>query len=246
MKDHRDVLQVLAEWGESDLLEAEGGFSYNVFSTPLAEARAYAEGVFERAGRLLDETLPGFDRNYKALQAIGAKTLGVSRIDMPVIEPTDMAEFDQALKAGHIDIFKPYAKGKLYTPVRMSPQEGIEWVILGFKDGQEKDDRLRAQWTKRAARTLLPTQKQIWLEKLIGNIAKFGVPRSGSPVLETTIIVSKEGYILDGHHRYGQVMLADPALKMRALVVPLNARRLLQIGRSYGTAIGNEPKGRLR
>jgi len=244
--DCRNVLQVLAEWGEPDLLEAEGGFSYNVFTTPLAQARTYAEGVFKRAGRLLGETLPNFDRNYEALRATGAKALDVPRIDMPVIEPTDMAAFDQALKVGRIDIFKPYAKGKLFTPAHMSPQDGSEWVTLGFKDGQKKDDRLRAQWIKRAARTLLPTQKQIWLEQLVGNIAKFGVPRPGSPVLETTIIVSKDGYIIDGHHRYGQVMLSDPALKMRSLVVPLDIKRLLQIGRSYGTAIGNQPKGRLR
>ena len=62
-----------------------------------------------------------------------------------------------------------------------------------------------------------PTQSQIWLDKLINNIIQFGnsITQAGaydstSRILTTTIAISQEGYILDGHHRYGQVALVNP------------------------------------
>jgi len=231
--------------GESidGLYEAEGGFSKNVATVPLDKARKYAEGVFSKAGKSLDKELPDFDARYKALQKKTREALDVPRIDMPVIEPKDMKEFDDRLKSGTLDIFAPYARGKLVAPKNLDKQTGDEWVKLGVKDGDKKDDIVMARWTSVPAKKLLPTQSQIWLEKLAGNIAKWGPPKAGSPVLGTTIIVSKEGYILDGHHRFGQVMLANPNLKIKALYIPLPIKLLLKIGRSYGNAVGNQQKG---
>jgi hypothetical protein len=37
-------------------------------------------------------------------------------------------------------------------------------------------------------------------------------------------------------------MLTDPSLKMQSLHIPLDIETLLKMGRSYGAAIGNEPK----
>ena len=45
--------------------------------------------------------------------------------------------------------------------------------------------------------------------------------------------------LLDGHHRYGQIMLADPNGTMKVLRVPLGIDMLLKMCRSYGNAIGN-------
>ena len=70
---------------------------------------------------------------------------------------------------------------------------------------------------------------------------QYGVPKKGSRVTKTTIIISEGNYILDGHHRYGQVMLADPSLKMSCLYIPMSIGLLLKMTRSYGKAIGNLP-----
>ena len=226
-----------------EALNEEGGFTLNAATTPLDKARAYFEEVFTKAGKNLDETLPDFDKNYKALQSKLKAAKGVARIDMPVIEPEDMKAFDADLKVGKVDIFAPYAKGHFDAPTNLDKRTGSEWVSLGFKDGEKTDDQVKAKWTSIAGGKLLPAQNQIWLEKLAKNIAKFGPPKSGSPVLSTTIIVSKEGYILDGHHRFGQVMLADPGLKLKSLHIPMDIKTLLKIGRSYGNAIGNQQKG---
>ena len=220
----------------------EGNYKLNCKTLPLVDARKYAQDTFASYGLELDKVLPNFDNNYMKLQKKCQKAVDVPRIQMPVIEPEDMAEFDKKLQSGKLDIFAPYAKGKLYTPANLTKSEGDEWVELGVKDGDQKDDIIKATWTSKAAQELFPTQSQIWLEKIINNIAKFGKPGPSSTVVKTTIIVSKEGYILDGHHRFGQVMVTDPKLKMKALVIPLDIKTLLEIGRTYGLAIGNQPK----
>jgi predicted kinase len=220
----------------------EGARSLNVATTPLAKARAYAEAQFAKAGKSLDEAIPDFDKNYLVLQKKLGRALDIPRVQMPVIEPTDMPTFEKRVKAGKLDIFKPWARGKLDTPTRFTKKAGEEWVELGYADGDRDDDKLSARVMAKAANTLLPTQSQIWLEKLIATIVQLGVPTSSSPIAKAPIIVSKEGYILDGHHRFGQAMLANPTLGLRALFVPLDIKTLLRIGRSYGEAIGNKVK----
>lgn len=222
-------------------LITEGSKTLNVAKVPLDKARAYAEKVFG-SKEALDKALPNFDKNYTRLQNLYKKeALDIQRIKMPVIEPEDMKKFDERLKKGQIDIFKPFAMDKAKFK-EVAKKEGETWVKLGEKDGDPHDDKISAKWTTLSGMKLKPLQGQLWLEKLIGNIHKWGAPKVGSPVLKTTIIVSKEGYILDGHHRHGQVMLADPSLKMQALHIPLDVKTLLEMGKSYGEAIGNKGK----
>jgi len=176
-------------------------------------------------------------RLQKATQAAP----GIPRIQMPVIEPQDIALFQKRLNEGRVDIFAPWAKGVFVGPQSLDQEDG-EWVDLGLVDGDASDDVLPAKLTKIAVGKLKPTQSQIWLEKTFGNIAKFGAPGSGSRVLSSTVIVSSDYYILDGHHRYSQAMVTNPSLAMAALLVPLPIKKLLEIGKAYGEAIGNTPK----
>ena len=224
----------------------EGSKTLNVAKVPLPRAKTYAEGVYGSEEELKKD-IPDFDKNYLTLASLYNKSLDIDRIKMPVIEPTDMDTFNKRLNAGSIDIFKPHSLKKKPFPHPkdqggMDKSEGNKWVTLGQKDGSKDDDVVKAKLTKIAANRLKPIQGQLWLEKLVNNIKKFGVPKAGSPVLETTLIVSKEGYILDGHHRHGQVMLVNPKLKMKALEVPLDIKTLLEMGRTYGAAIGNKGK----
>jgi hypothetical protein len=219
------------------------GAKLNVRKVPLAQAREYAARAFANAGQDLDERLPDFDRNYQDLQKRLATAKNIKRADMPVIRQNDIQGFHEALRAGRIDIFKPYAKGHLFTPRNLTPNRGgAEWLRLGFQDGDPKDDVLGAKLTKIPAAKLLPTQNQIWLEKVIASIVYFGKPSEGS-LKRATIITSREGYILDGHHRYGQVLLAEPSWRLDALWVPLPIDLLVKVARTYGNAIGNEQRG---
>jgi hypothetical protein len=227
------------------IITEEGGFKLNVASVNLAKARDYAESEFNNVDKSLDEIIPEFDKNYMNLQKTCKSALDIPRIEMPVIEPTDMKKFTRMLGMGMVDIFRPYAKEKFIDrfPKNLDKNQGKEWIKLGRADGNPKDDILKGKRTKIPAKNLKPTQSQIWLEKLVGNIIEYGVPQSGSPITKAPVISSQEGYILDGHHRYGQAMIANPTLKLSALWIPLDINTLLAMGRSYGNAIGNRQKG---
>jgi len=86
---------------------------------------------------------------------------------------------------------------------------------------------------------LKPIQDQIWLDFMLQNYVDFGLPQEGSSITNKMMITSKDGYIIDGHHRYAQVMLADPKIKMNVLVVDLPIRELLELARRYAKDIGN-------
>lgn len=221
------------------LKEAERG-KVNVATTPLAQAKKYAQEAFSKAGRSFE--LPDFDKNYTALQKSAKSAVNIPREMMPVIEPKDMDKFNRDIQSGRVDIFKPYAKGHLATPTGMSKEEKDEWIELGFKDGSLPDDKIKAQIREIEARKLKPTQSQIWFDKIISLIIKFGVPGAASPIAKKTIIVSKEGMILDGHHRYGQAMMGNPALKMKVLSVPVDIKTLVKVGRTYGEYLGNKQR----
>jgi len=216
----------------------------NISNTPLPIAETYATNSFRNSGKNLDDEIPDFDRNYGLTQDyIQNYSKDIPRDRMPVIEPSDIQEFDHKLEGGYIDIFKPYAMSHPYFPKTFKSDKARKgWVLLGQKDGNPTDDVIEAQILRVPAKDLKPLQSQIWLDKICNNIKKHGKPRVGSPVVNTTIITSEEGYILDGHHRWGQVMVSNPNLKMKVLRVPLDIDTLLKVGKSYGEAVGNKPK----
>ena len=225
------------------LYEGEGGATRNMGKLSLAQAREYANGVIEaKMKKPLDEVIPDFDANYLRVQQAVKSAKGVSRDQMPVVEPGDTAEFSKRLTSGRIDLFKPYLNGKLKRikgqQKPMDKGDSEVFLTAGYKDGVKADDKIAAKITKMPASKMKPIQSQIWLEKVIDNIAKFGVPGPGSPVAKTTIIVSKDGQIIDGHHRWAQAALAAPDLAMTVLKVPLTIDELLDLARTYGAAIG--------
>lgn len=91
--------------------------------------------------------------------------------------------------------------GSLDIPREALPQipgEQVEAFIAWLRE-QGVDVRE----TKAQACTLKPTQAALDTEK----VAKF---RQGGTAREKRLITSADGYILDGHHRWGAIMADDP------------------------------------
>ena len=240
-------------------------FNMNVAKISGAQARSYAEKLYSQADDAnLEADLPDLDRNFSLLKSKMRFAKNLRRDEMPVIDPEDIVKFGKRLKSGHIDIFEPWADvSKVYNPevaARMPElgsgkfpdwkgglqggTKGRLWVTLGRMDGDQKDDAIPASITMVPVKNLKPLQNEIFYDKLIASILKFGVPAAGGFLLTNAIIiVSQDGYILDGHHRFGQAMLTDPSLKIKALVVPLGIDKLLKVTLSYGAAIGHAPRG---
>jgi len=243
-------------WGSAETFEAsEGGFKLNVATLPVDEAYEWSLKQFEQAGLNMEEYIPHFKENYASLQEECQGALDVPRIEMPVIDPEQLEEFATSLMTGQLDVFEPFAEGRkeVYSPKDLYGDTNRAWkfLFLGLQDGMLQDDVVTARIQRTVVGLMRPTQSQIWLEKLIGNIIQFGEPQedgSGcysqdSIILRKTIAISQEGFILDGHHRYAQIALVNPALRMRTLYIALPMRRLLDISRPYGNAIGNEQRG---
>lgn len=229
----RGVISLLGESG-TDVL--------NVAQVPVEKARALMAAVLSKYGRDINDALPDFDDNYKLVQKQMGKAFEIPRESMPVIRQINLQDFDRRLKDGYIDIFQPWAKGAFYAPVHLKKDEGGTWVKLGLQDGSKTDDMIDTKWTSVPAKSLLPTQSQVWLEKLAIGIGKDGAPKPGSFATDTTIVVSGDDYIIDGHHRWGQVMLADPNMKMKVLYVPIPIKTLVRIAKTYGDAVGNRAR----
>lgn len=244
------------EFWKAETFEAsEGGFKLNVATTPVGEAYAYAKGEFEKRGKRMEDYIPHFYESYESLQESCKTAIDVPRIEMPVIDPEQLNLFQKSLMAGQLDVNRPYAKGRteLYSPKDLfgDTERAMQYLYLGLQDGIITDDVVEAQMVRNSVGLLRPTQSQIWLEKLIRNIIQFGNPQgdgSGaysqdSMIVDKTLAISSDGYILDGHHRYGQVVLVNPGLRMRTLQINLPIRTLLKVATPYGNAIGNDQRG---
>lgn len=244
------------EFWKAETFEAsEGGFKLNVATTPVDEAYAYAKGEFEKRGKRMEDYIPHFYESYESLQESCKIAIDVPRIEMPVIDPEQLNLFQKSLMAGQLDVNRPYAKGRteLYSPKDLfgDTERAMQYLYLGLQDGIITDDVVEAQMVRNSVGLLRPTQSQIWLEKLIRNIIQFGNPQGDglgaysqdSMIVDKTLAISSDGYILDGHHRYGQIVLVNPGLRMRTLQINLPIRTLLKVATPYGNAIGNDQRG---
>jgi hypothetical protein len=215
---------------------------------------------------------PDFEKNMAALKEKMSHADDIPRIKMPVIEPPtkdekkeggkgDIGKFKDAMNKGDVDVRAPFAKetkkirrqyGTAFpwehgdVPMPPGSPEAKKLAGLGkpSKDGGPKsDDVTHAKEGHSQVTDLKPLQNQIWMNKVIGNLMQFGVPEQGGHLTdESPIIVSKDGFILDGHHRFGQAMLANPKLKLKSVNVDVDKPQLLRITRMFGTALGNKTK----
>jgi hypothetical protein len=212
---------------------------YNVITTSAREAEEYTRQHFESRQIDFDRSLPDFYDNYIFLQKKMDFALNIPRSRMPVIEPKDMSLFRKKIQSGHIDIFKPYAKTYLW-PAEFKRKQGHGWLTLGLKDGDPSDDVLEAEMIHVPAEDLKPLQKQIWLDEVVKGMLKFGLPTT-EKMENAPIIISSEKYIIDGHHRWAQAIVTDPSIEMYCLHMPLDIVTLLNLTKTYGSAIGNQP-----
>lgn len=107
----------------------------------------------------------------------------------------------------------------------------------GKRDGDDKDDVVgtrNAAWT---ASKLNPSQDAIYLGKCIG--MAIGGVKGG----DLGSIVSKDKFILDGHHRWAATMINDPSVKVGGIEVNMPIRDLIPVLRALGDEYGNIRRG---
>lgn len=213
-------------------------------NTSLKEAKRYAEGLLEGTGKTLDELLPDFDKNFlkaKTMAALGTEV----RKEMPVINDDDVRLLQQRLKQGKIDIHPPFADAtpqKNPFPEGLSGDKADEFLQKGLQDSNKKDDIVSVSKTKEKVGKLKPIQKQIYLDKSLERTLTTGDVQGTKNFLanQTFFIVSKDNFIIDGHHRYMSGVLIDPEIRVTCIKIDLPISMLLPLTKAYGDAIGNK------
>lgn len=228
----KTFLQFIAEAGGSKAGDIE------VAKTNISDA---IEHAIEILGQEKFDEIPNFISNFKRAQS-AAKLGWTKRKDMPVISSNDVQDLKNRLEKGFLDVMKPFAvKGGF--PEKLSGKAAEQWLKNGLPefDGHSSDDRVSVEYRRVTVGDLKPIQKQIYLDKSLGGLAKGTLESTISFLQNQTIyIVSSDNYIIDGHHRYMSAMLLDPNMKVQTLSINLPIKTLLPLTLAYGDAIGNK------
>ena len=192
----------------------------------------------------IEKEIPNFSKNYKLLRAKLDVHGSKARKDMPVVSWRQVKEFQHQLANGFLDIKAPFnieiekLLGKF--PNTLTDEQKEMWLNAGKGDGDLKDDIVNADLMEIPAADLKPVQAQVYLSKVKDNFKKTGIPTNGHPITNKTLIVDKNNMIIDGHHRWTTVMVADPSIKMKVLKVDLDMQLLLKISKTFGVSQGNK------
>lgn len=228
------------------ILEAGGSSAgkLEIVKTPVNVAYDYSKKLFAKKGQDLDVEIPDHNENYEIAQHKAA--MGhTKRKDMPVIAPSDVKDLQRMLSKGTIDIQGPWAPqtdtGNPF-PEGLRGKRADEFFTRGLRihDGSKKDDIVRITKKKVSVQELSPIQQQIYYDKSMGMITKFGVKASKDFHKTTTFITSSDLRIIDGHHRWLSALLLNPNVKVNAFMIDLPISKLLPLAIAFGDARGNK------
>lgn len=212
-------------------------------TTKYKTVKSFINTMIEKYGKF-----PDFGDYIKRLEkhlsiTLSGLPVGVEkRKDMPVVNSNQVNALQSRLEQGRLDVIDG-ASLTVYKsfPAGLSEAKAQEWLEKGLNDGDEGDDIIRVSITTKIANTLIPIQKDIYLDKSIEMTFRKGLENMKSFLKNKSfIIVSPEGYIIDGHHRWLSAMLIDPQMYVQTMMINLPKDRLIDLLTTYGDAIGNE------
>lgn len=213
--------------------DGEEAGTVELLKTPIDKALQYIKS--------LGLNIPNLESNLEI--AYEKFNLGkTKRHDMPVIDEKDVKDFQMKLKNGLIDLKNPWSDRTDPSdpfPQGLDDKAATNFMSNGLRDQDKPDDKIDVQVNKIAVKNLIPIQRQVYLDKSIKSVVKFGVENSLKFLASTTLITSSDNRIIDGHHRFLSCLLLNPDLEVKCLVVDLPIKTLLPLAVAYGDAIGN-------
>jgi len=98
-----------------------------------------------------------------------------------------------------------------------------------------KEKGVKFKLKKQEVSKFHPIQKQIYLNKSIDIIAKFSVQDSKNFLTDskTVSVLSRDNYLIDGHHRMLTGLLINPKMKFNTIIVDLPAIELLPLALEF-------------
>jgi hypothetical protein len=122
-------------------------------------------------------------------------------------------------------------KGDLGIPRRLMPQFTTPRDIRSFVAFAEKKYGIRSGRTTRRAARLKPSQEEINRER-VEDVKEDIVEKKLDP--NVPLIVSRDGFVIDGHHRWAAYKSHKPMKKLPVLLVEAPARDVLSVAATWG------------
>lgn len=129
---------------------------------------------------------------------------------------------------------------------KINKDAAMSAISGGTKDGSTSDDSIAGKKVNVAVNNLRAAQTEIIPGKAIG--MAFGMLKSGQIGGDLGSIISKDNFIMDGHHRWAATFLCDPNGQVQAtqidlpgtaLVTALNLMTVGKFGKSGNAGKGN-------
>jgi hypothetical protein len=142
------------------------------------------------------------------------ENLGIPRTEMPVIESDRIMEFVKRIQQG------------------LMPLSDLTQNHLN--GGDRDSDKRRYRIVKLPVGHLKATQKELNPSKV-----RFfqGLARKKDTKMKP-ILISRDNFILDGHHRWAGYLLEDPTLKLSGIQVDMSVEELLAVANRFTDAYG--------
>ncbi len=122
-------------------------------------------------------------------------------------------------------------KGDLGIPRRLMPQFTTPRDIKSFIGFAERKYKIGARRTRRRAGQLRPSQEEINRER-VEDVADEIRYKKLDP--NVPLIVSKDNYVIDGHHRWAAYKKDHPTKRLPVLLVEAPARDVLSVAATWG------------
>lgn len=122
-------------------------------------------------------------------------------------------------------------KGDLGIPRRLMPQFTTPRDIKTFTSFIGKNYGIKTRRAKRRAGQLRPSQEEINKER-VEDVKEEIREKKLDP--KVPLIVSKDNYVIDGHHRWAAYKAYHPAKLLPVLLVDANARDVLSTAATWG------------
>jgi ParB-like chromosome segregation protein Spo0J len=122
-------------------------------------------------------------------------------------------------------------KGDLGIPRRLMPQFTTPRDIQSFMTFAERRYGVKSRRATRRAARLKPSQEEINRER-VEDVKEDIVEKKLNP--NVPLIVSRDGYVIDGHHRWAAYKSHHPTKKLPVLLVGASARDVLSIAATWG------------
>jgi hypothetical protein len=185
-----------------------------ILDTSAKDAAIRAQGKFDEMGvaRSFLDEIPEFESNYNNLKAILSET----REQIGEVSREEMP----IVQPQQVEEFGRFLSEKLERPVSV---------------GQK---RVRVA-------TMKPYQTELFFPKTVWFAMQkhFNMQDSISGLSDKPFsVMSSDGFILDGNHRYGQMMLINPEAMATANVVDLPIAELIPLAQEFSDMMGNNRK----